>query len=64
MKFNKEKYWVLHLVRNNSIYQYTLGAYQLESTCAEKDLGVLVDSKFNKSQQCALEVNKATNMLD
>ncbi|KAK4829689.1 hypothetical protein QYF61_006064 [Mycteria americana] len=39
MKFNKEKYEVLHLGRNNPMHQYMLGATQLESSFAEKDWG-------------------------
>lgn len=32
----------LHLERNNPVQQYVLGADQLESSCAKKDLGVLL----------------------
>ncbi|KAK4806812.1 hypothetical protein QYF61_005608, partial [Mycteria americana] len=39
MKFNKEKGKVLHLGKNNPTHQYMLGATQLESSLAEKDLG-------------------------
>ncbi|PKU33293.1 hypothetical protein llap_16403 [Limosa lapponica baueri] len=58
MKFNKEKYKVLG--RNNPMRQYMLEADQLESSLAEKDLGVLVDTKLNMRQQCA-PVAKAAN---
>ncbi|PKU35790.1 hypothetical protein llap_13907 [Limosa lapponica baueri] len=58
MKFNKEKCQVLHLGRNSPMQQYMLGALQLESSLAEKDLGVLVDDELNMGQQRALVANR------
>ncbi|KAK4824460.1 hypothetical protein QYF61_015838 [Mycteria americana] len=49
MKFNEEKCKVLHLGRNNPRHQHMLGATQLESSLAEKDSGVLVDTNLNMS---------------
>ncbi|GAB0184084.1 mitochondrial enolase superfamily member 1 [Grus japonensis] len=60
MKFIKGKCKILHLARNNPTHQYMLGITWLESSFAEKALGVLVDTKLNMSQQCAL-VAKNTN---
>ncbi|KAK4828911.1 hypothetical protein QYF61_001469 [Mycteria americana] len=63
MKFNKEKYKVLHLGRKNPVHQYMLEATQVESSFAEKDLGVLVNTKFNMNQQCALVAKEANGIL-
>ncbi|PKU31221.1 rna-directed dna polymerase from mobile element jockey-like [Limosa lapponica baueri] len=62
LKFNK-KCKVLHLVRNNPMHQYMLGATQLESSLAEKFLGVLVDTKLNMSQQGALAAKTPNGIL-
>lgn len=50
----ENKWLVLHLGRNNSIYQYILGTEKLESSFEEKALGVLVENKLNVSQQGTL----------
>lgn len=42
MKFYKQKYEVLHLVRNNPMHPYTLAAAELESSFAINDLEILV----------------------
>ncbi|KAJ7395873.1 rna-directed dna polymerase from mobile element jockey-like [Pitangus sulphuratus] len=56
-EFNKSKCRVLNLGRNHPTHQD-----RLESS-VEKDLGVLLDNKLLRSQQCALVARKANGIL-
>lgn len=54
MKVSTEKCKKLHLVRKKTRYQYMSGAIQLGSSSAEKDFGVLGDTRLNMNQQYTL----------
>ncbi|KYO40735.1 hypothetical protein Y1Q_0012232 [Alligator mississippiensis] len=63
MGFNIDKCRVLHLGRKNQQHTYRLGNSLLISTEAEKDFGVIIDSKMNMGHQFGDAVRKANRTL-
>ncbi|KAJ7404205.1 hypothetical protein WISP_146961 [Willisornis vidua] len=63
MVFNKGKSQVMPLRKVSPMHQNRLGSEQLEISFAEKDLGVLVDTKFSMRQQSILASKKAKSIL-
>lgn len=52
-----------NLVRNKPSHPSRLRAELLESSTAEKDLGVVVDKELSKSQQCVFVAKEANGCL-
>ena len=63
MRFNKAKCQVLHFGHNNPCNDTGLGESGWKAAWWKRNLGVLVDSQLNMSQQCAQVAKKANSIL-
>ena len=63
MKFNYDKCKVLHLGKANQRSSYQMDDIILETTSAEKDLGVVIDENLQFTEHVNKAVNKASRML-
>ncbi|PKU49656.1 rna-directed dna polymerase from mobile element jockey- hypothetical protein [Limosa lapponica baueri] len=63
MKFNRSKCRILQLGLSNTRQKCKLGEEWLKNSPTERDLGVLVDSRFNMSQQYALATRRVNHIL-
>lgn len=48
MRFNKNKHWTVLLGWGNPGFMYRMGYERLKNSFAERDLGVLVDSRLSQ----------------
>ena len=63
MKFNASKCKIMHLGKNNPNPQYTMNNIPIISFTEEKDVGVLVTDNLKPSKHCALDAQKANQVL-
>ena len=65
MKFNTDKCKVIHLGRKgNTGHTYMMGVMELNTSTAEKDIGVMVQDSLKPSLHCAKAAAKANGMYN
>ena len=63
LHFNTSKCKVMHLGKKNAKKDYTMDGSVLESTAAEKDIGVMIQDTLKPSLHCAKTAAKANGVL-
>ena len=63
MEFNLDKCVCMQMGSKTINFQYNIGGTILKTVDKEKDLGVVIDKNFKFTEQCALAVKKANQML-
>ena len=63
MQFNVSKCKIIHFGNSNPNRQYIMGGQVLETSTAEKDIGVIVSRDLKPSLQCAAAAKKANMTL-
>ena len=61
--FNVGKCKILHFGKKNKRFKYTMNGQEMEEVEAEKDVGVLVTTNLEPSQQCSAAAGRANSVL-
>ena len=63
MEFSVTKCKVMHTGNKNNKFSYEMNGVVLDKGLVVKDLGIMISSDVNSSQQCVVACNKANRVL-
>lgn len=64
MQFNRDKYWILHLGRNNELFTCRMQKYRADwAAILLKRLELIFDHCVNESQRCQVAVKNDKQKL-
>jgi ribonucleases P/MRP protein subunit RPP40 len=63
MSFNSKKCKIMHIGRNNPLYDYTINGTNLSVVDEEKDVGVVIHKSLKPARQCERAAATATGVL-
>jgi len=63
MQYNTEKCKVMHIIRHNPMFTYTIQNKQLEEDKQEKDLGVIIAEDLKPSHHCIESYTNVNRIL-